>query len=427
MENIINPIRFYKPKDPYYYEIDNLPLEDLLENDARLLQAATSILLQLSESGEYASKNWVNTTAHEFSRRIRDFSDVSNSADTTLASKGYFLKTTPINPGDPDGPVQWNAAPPLFEHFSDFTGATSNDVLGYDDVLKVWKPFILTLKLADLSDTDISSFFPGSILGFEPDSPNKWEPKGRALVQEGGDGTPIVPSLPAENDILACPDTSDPAWVAQSPESLAGPVFCGNWLAPRYGDLGEVSHNVNSRILPNGLRLSNGHYMVILNGGTFSTLWDHVDSWISDDADLVNGVNWGVGTNGSNDRIRFDFEDWALTSKGNKHITEGAQRNDVYNTNDNGYSTHTKLRRHPDLFRCRFTSDPVHQRRMTITLFITVDIPPGEYIVPRPLWSNSKQWDRFQPGTYNYQLYKGSASFFRLSRTTSWPRDRYTP
>ena len=29
-------IRYYKPNDPYYYEVDNLPLQDLLNNDVDL-------------------------------------------------------------------------------------------------------------------------------------------------------------------------------------------------------------------------------------------------------------------------------------------------------------------------------------------------------------------------------------------------------
>ena len=29
-------IRLYKPDDPYYYEVDNLPISDLLENCVRL-------------------------------------------------------------------------------------------------------------------------------------------------------------------------------------------------------------------------------------------------------------------------------------------------------------------------------------------------------------------------------------------------------
>ena len=35
-KRINEDIRFYLPADPYYYQVDNLPLEDLLANDVRL-------------------------------------------------------------------------------------------------------------------------------------------------------------------------------------------------------------------------------------------------------------------------------------------------------------------------------------------------------------------------------------------------------
>ena len=35
-ERINQEIRFYQPADPYYYQVDNLPLEDLLSNDVKL-------------------------------------------------------------------------------------------------------------------------------------------------------------------------------------------------------------------------------------------------------------------------------------------------------------------------------------------------------------------------------------------------------
>jgi len=38
-------IRFYKANDPYYYEVDNLPLIDLLENDKSLRDSINTILL----------------------------------------------------------------------------------------------------------------------------------------------------------------------------------------------------------------------------------------------------------------------------------------------------------------------------------------------------------------------------------------------
>ena len=36
MARISEDIRFYLPSDPYYYKVDNLPLQDLLKNDRRL-------------------------------------------------------------------------------------------------------------------------------------------------------------------------------------------------------------------------------------------------------------------------------------------------------------------------------------------------------------------------------------------------------
>lgn len=35
-QRINEDIRFYLPADPYYYQVDNLPLQDLLNNDVRL-------------------------------------------------------------------------------------------------------------------------------------------------------------------------------------------------------------------------------------------------------------------------------------------------------------------------------------------------------------------------------------------------------
>ena len=36
MANIKRNIRYYQPNDPYYWEVDNLPLTDLLSNDVVL-------------------------------------------------------------------------------------------------------------------------------------------------------------------------------------------------------------------------------------------------------------------------------------------------------------------------------------------------------------------------------------------------------
>jgi len=48
-QRINEDIRFYLPADPYYYQVDNLPLEDLLANDVRLQNQIDSI--QSSDGG----------------------------------------------------------------------------------------------------------------------------------------------------------------------------------------------------------------------------------------------------------------------------------------------------------------------------------------------------------------------------------------
>jgi hypothetical protein len=45
MVTVNENIRFYKPNDPYFYEVDNLPLIDLLNNDKTLADAINDILL----------------------------------------------------------------------------------------------------------------------------------------------------------------------------------------------------------------------------------------------------------------------------------------------------------------------------------------------------------------------------------------------
>ena len=52
-ERIKEDIRFYLPSDPYYYQVDNLPLQDLLDNDIKLqdqLDAFLKWILPLPQS-----------------------------------------------------------------------------------------------------------------------------------------------------------------------------------------------------------------------------------------------------------------------------------------------------------------------------------------------------------------------------------------
>ena len=56
MVTVNENIRFYKPNDPYFYEVDNLPLIDLLENDKTLAAAINDILLSQSN---FATEEYV--------------------------------------------------------------------------------------------------------------------------------------------------------------------------------------------------------------------------------------------------------------------------------------------------------------------------------------------------------------------------------
>lgn len=55
-------IRFFKPNDPYYYEVDNLPLIDLLNNDKILRD---EINLILTADSNYASEDYVLTNLQD--------------------------------------------------------------------------------------------------------------------------------------------------------------------------------------------------------------------------------------------------------------------------------------------------------------------------------------------------------------------------
>jgi|10_taG_2_1085330.scaffolds.fasta_scaffold22055_2 hypothetical protein len=97
-EDIINPIRYYKPNDPYYYEVDNLPLEDLLENDRRLLQSLTNLLVWWPDEsvGTFSTQAQVNL------RVLGDLADVDNSVavtDQILAHTGASWKPTSLGEG----------------------------------------------------------------------------------------------------------------------------------------------------------------------------------------------------------------------------------------------------------------------------------------------------------------------------------------
>jgi hypothetical protein len=79
---------FFKPNDPYYYEVDNIPLEYLLENQRRL-QAQIELFPSFES---VATKQWVEDTfitAVDYNERVlTDLMDVRRS---NILSTGDFL------------------------------------------------------------------------------------------------------------------------------------------------------------------------------------------------------------------------------------------------------------------------------------------------------------------------------------------------
>jgi len=51
MSDIKRNIRFYQPNDPYYWQVDNLPLTDLLANDIILENRIDDLETSLSDIG----------------------------------------------------------------------------------------------------------------------------------------------------------------------------------------------------------------------------------------------------------------------------------------------------------------------------------------------------------------------------------------
>ena len=90
-QRINEDIRFYLPADPYYYQVDNLPLEDLLDNDVRLQNQIDSI--QSSDGG--------NTVGRA------GFTELQPFIDTGLPG------TVSVRPGNFIGRVQRSAGAAL--------------------------------------------------------------------------------------------------------------------------------------------------------------------------------------------------------------------------------------------------------------------------------------------------------------------------
>ena len=162
-------IRFYKENDPYYYEVDNLPLIDLLENDKSLRDEINDIILN--------NQNW----ATEYFTGVTIQNAIGNSGDIDIQSDGVIT---------PNNVVAWV----LGKNY-----ATLDDVDPDDEEEEVSIP----KRLDDFLDIQDAPWYsasmnsdPGLILSwFHGNDPGReggqhhWRP--RLFGETGNTGTPI--------------------------------------------------------------------------------------------------------------------------------------------------------------------------------------------------------------------------------------------
>ena len=113
-QRINEDIRFYLPADPYYYQVDNLPLQDLLNNDVRLqdqldvLTADSSVTLarngftELQPFIDGGLPGTVSVRAGNFIGRVQRTSGGSLPG-STVERNGNGLQEQLSPPTDPDG------------------------------------------------------------------------------------------------------------------------------------------------------------------------------------------------------------------------------------------------------------------------------------------------------------------------------------
>ena len=120
-QRINEDIRFYLPADPYYYQVDNLPLEDLLANDVRLQNQIDSI--QSSDGG--------NTVGRAGFTELQPFIDTGLPGTVSVRPGNFIGRTQRVVPsGDNinrnyNGSVEMNKPPTTFGTGPNPTGTYS--------------------------------------------------------------------------------------------------------------------------------------------------------------------------------------------------------------------------------------------------------------------------------------------------------------
>jgi hypothetical protein len=196
LEDFKHTIRFYKPNDPYYYEVDNLPLEDLLHNDRILLRALTLAQTKVGGDGDIATKQYVETTEGEFERRISDVGDVSETERTNTKIRKDTLRVSP------DG-TEWVASQLNVEDMEDvsISDLQDGDILGFSDSDTLTNIAPAADSLRALEDVEYVSPSPGDTLQYNANS-ETWQNRGcrREWIQNTANGKWYFLTEPADWD-----------------------------------------------------------------------------------------------------------------------------------------------------------------------------------------------------------------------------------
>jgi|10_taG_2_1085330.scaffolds.fasta_scaffold17992_2 hypothetical protein len=156
MTDINDPIRLYKKNDPYYHEVDNLPLKDLQENDATLFEGFKEIDSILDPDGDAASKQWVDSTEGAFARRLSDLSDVENAFP--VKNNLILQRATTLD--------FWEASELQVSSMGnvDFSIPVLGSTVTYNEDLSKWQIGQGAYKLSSFPDTNTNILGEGSIL-----------------------------------------------------------------------------------------------------------------------------------------------------------------------------------------------------------------------------------------------------------------------
>ena len=147
-EQILNPAEFpfYKPNDPYYYEVDNVPLEHLWENQKRLqAQIDEFPLFSMVATKQWVEDNFVDNVTYT-ERSLTDISDV----DAPFPTDGDMLGFDAANNAWTD--FKYHNLP----FGATITNPVEGDLIHSDGVAWTNRAFNLAFDIADFPDVRLN-------------------------------------------------------------------------------------------------------------------------------------------------------------------------------------------------------------------------------------------------------------------------------